>query len=161
MKNPNEIKSQDDVTVNQGGRSSDVLVTTMKTPEELTADWNAGKLEQGWYYVKFADEIYPDYFNSYFIQTGDKCDIEILAPVLTYDEYKAIQEELAEHRHYCCCMENEVMRLDKAKLEEEIAKLKEKIKKKEELIQCLGSNIDELDVKKWFLSLKTTSSADC
>lgn len=66
-----------------------------KTPEELTADWNAGKLEPGWYYVKFADEIYPDYyFNGYFIQTGDKCGIEVIAPVLTYDKYKAIQEVL-------------------------------------------------------------------
>lgn len=56
-------------------------------------------------------------------------------PVPTYDEYKAMQKELAE--------------------------LKEKIKKREELIQCLGSNIDELDVKNRFLSLKTTSSEDC
>lgn len=24
----------------------------MKTSEELTEDWNAGKLEQGWYYVR-------------------------------------------------------------------------------------------------------------
>lgn len=62
-------------------------------------------------------------------------DVQVLAHVPTYDEYKAMQKELAE--------------------------LKEKIKKREELIQCLGSNIDELDVKNRFLSLKTTSSEDC
>lgn len=35
MKNPNEIKSQDDVVVNQGGRSSDVLVATIEKCEKL------------------------------------------------------------------------------------------------------------------------------
>ena len=64
----------------------------MKTSEELTEDWNAGKLEQGWYYVKFADEIYPDYFNGYFIQTGDKCGIEVLAPVPDYEEFKSLRK---------------------------------------------------------------------
>lgn len=39
-------------------------------------------------------------------------------PVPTYDEYKAMQAELAEHRHYCCCEENEVMRLKLAEMEE-------------------------------------------
>lgn len=36
----------------------------------------------------------------------------------------------------------------------ELAELKEKIKKREELIQCLGSNIDELDVKKSVLIIE-------
>lgn len=40
MKNPNEIKSQDDVTVNQGGRSSDVLVTTIEKCEKLELKLN-------------------------------------------------------------------------------------------------------------------------
>lgn len=31
---------------------------------------------------------------------------------------KDIQAELAEHRHYCCCEENEVMRLKLAEMEE-------------------------------------------
>lgn len=59
---------------------------------DLTEDWNAGKLKQGWYYVKFADEIYPDYFNGYFIQTGDKCGIEVLAPVPDYDKLQQLKE---------------------------------------------------------------------
>lgn len=109
-----------------------------KTPEELKADWNAGKLEDGFYYVLTTEDNIVAIAEA---QCGDllvdipEMILKILAPVPSYDEYKAMQEELA--------------------------KLKEKIKKKEELIQCLGSNIDELDVKKWFLSLKTTSSADC
>lgn len=138
-----------------------------KTPEELTAEWKAGKLEADKeYYIKITDDIViidfytQQYDNSHyplglgFDLSSNKFIKKILAPVPTYDEYKAIQEELAEHRHYCCCMENEVMRLELAKLEEEIAELKEKIKKREELIQCLGSNIDELDVKKSVLIIE-------
>lgn len=66
--------------------------TMAKTPEELTEDWKAGKLKNGWYYVKFADEIYPDYFNGYFIQTGDKCGIKVLAPVPDYEEFESLRK---------------------------------------------------------------------
>lgn len=113
----------------------------MKTPEELTEDWKAGKLDWNkFYYIKLTSgEICIDYANgAYFVNgkpqeitmdyTTDEDVKQILAPVLSYDEYKAMQEELA--------------------------KLKEKIKKKEELIQCLGSNIDELDVKKMVLIIE-------
>ena len=97
-----------------------------KTPEDLTEDWNAGELEYRQYWVKnkvwekpFIDRWLPNC--SWKISCKDAIE-QVLAPVLTYDEYKAMQAELAE--------------------------LKEKIKKREELIQCLRSNIDELDVKK-------------
>lgn len=109
----------------------------IKTPEELTADWKAGKLDWNkFYYIKLTSgEICIDYAHgAYFIKgkpqeitmdyTTDNDVKQILAPVPTYDEYKAIQEELAEHRHYCCCMENEVMRLELAKLEEENKQLR-------------------------------------
>lgn len=43
MKNPNEIKSQDDVTVNQGGRRSDVLLATIKKCEILEYKLNIAK----------------------------------------------------------------------------------------------------------------------
>lgn len=103
-----------------------------KTPEELTEDWKAGKLEYRQYWVKnkvwekpFIDRWLPNC--SWKISCKDAIE-QILAPVPTYDEYKAMQAELAE--------------------------LKEKIKKREELIQCLGSNIDELDVKKSVLIIE-------
>lgn len=112
-----------------------------KTPEELTEDWKVGKLDWNkFYYIKLTSgEICIDYANgAYFVNgkpqeitmdyTTDEDVKQILAPVPSYDEYKAIQEELAE--------------------------LKEKIKKREELIQCLGSNIDELDVKKSVLIIE-------
>lgn len=103
----------------------------MKTPEELTEDWKAGKLK-GWFWIKMGDDIFPYYLswhNITFLDTNKKeVSIEVLAPVPDYEELRAIQDELAEHRHYCCCMENEVMRLDKAKLEEENKQLRALLK---------------------------------
>lgn len=102
-----------------------------KTPEELTAEWKAGKLEADKeYYIKITDDIViidfytQQYDNSHyplglgFDLSSNKFIKKILAPVPTYDEYKAMQAELAEHRHYCCCSENEVMRLKLAEMEE-------------------------------------------
>lgn len=93
-----------------------------KTPEELTEDWKAGKLEYGRYWIKnkvwekpFIDRWLPNC--SWEISCKDAIE-QVLAPVPTYDEYKAMQAELAEHRHYCCCSENEVMRLKLAEMEE-------------------------------------------
>lgn len=102
-----------------------------KTPEELTAEWKAGKLDVGFYYVKGVDGLFgimSDYALYRVNLNHSDNEMTLLAPVPTYDEYKAMQAELAE--------------------------LKEKIKKREELIQCLGSNIDELDVKKSVLIIE-------
>ena len=104
-----------------------------KTPEELTEDWLNNKLQTGsfWFVETEGDSPKPmvvdidgdfdDYNGNYYWPCFSKGKLKVLAPC-NYDEYKAMQAELAE--------------------------LKEKIKKREELIQCLRSNIDELDVKK-------------
>ena len=70
----------------------------MKTPEELTADWKAGELEYRQYWVKnkvrekpFIDRWFPNC--SWEISSKDAIE-QILAPVPTYDEYKAMQEQL-------------------------------------------------------------------
>lgn len=65
-----------------------------KNLEELTNDWQDGKLERGWYYVKSGDEVYPDYFNGYFIQTGDKYGTEVLAPVPSYNHFVELNEKI-------------------------------------------------------------------
>ena len=69
-----------------------------KTPEELTEDWKAGELEYGQYWVKnkvwekpFIDRWLPNC--SWKISCKDAIE-QILAPVPTYDEYKAMQEQL-------------------------------------------------------------------
>ena len=93
-----------------------------KTPEELTADWKEGLLEYGQYWVKnkvwekpFIDRWLPNC--SWQISCKDTIE-QVLAPVPSYDEYKAMQDELAEHRENCCYSKNEVLRLKLAEMEE-------------------------------------------
>lgn len=92
-----------------------------KTPEELTKDWKAGKLVQGWYFCKLKNGLIHHFeFNGNDF-TDLTCHIPPVAKILApcnYDEYKAMQKELAEHRRYCCCSENEVMRLKLAEMKE-------------------------------------------
>lgn len=102
-----------------------------KIYEKLTADWKAGKLEYGQYWVKnkvwekpFIDRWLPNC--SWKISCKDAIE-QILAPVPTYDEYKAMQKELAEHRRYCCCEKNEVMQLKLAEMEELLKECKKYI----------------------------------
>ena len=96
-----------------------------KTPEELTAEWKLNKKRNGYFYYQ---DVNKDIYVSQWYKLNPAICVKVLAPVPPYDEYKAMQKELAE--------------------------LKEKIKKREELIQCLGSNIDELDVKKSVLIIE-------
>lgn len=110
-----------------------------KTPEELTKEWLNNKLQAGSFWFVETEDSNPepmvvdmegdlnDYEGNYYRPCFSKGKLKVLAPC-NYDEYKAMQAELAE--------------------------LKEKIKKREELIQCLGSNIDELDVKKSVLIIE-------
>ena len=64
-----------------------------KTPEELTEEWKAGKLECGWYWIKhktrgtISDQYIPG--DDWFVSSGF-CITKILAPC-NYDEYKAMQ----------------------------------------------------------------------
>lgn len=68
-----------------------------KTPEELTADWKAGKLESGWYYIKNEkwNCIFPD---NYFAPvkswrfSKNECIDKILAPVPDYEEFESLRK---------------------------------------------------------------------
>lgn len=122
-----------------------------KTPEELTEDWKAGELVQDKdYYVEtMASDIVIDFYgqlyddshypqNLGFDNVSNGFVKRILAPVPTYDEYKAMQDQIAnlskevegleekftEHKENCCCLENEKLQLDNNKLQEELANLK-------------------------------------
>ncbi len=91
-----------------------------KTPDELTEEWKAGKLLAGDYYIKFENGEIERQNNCIggFLMSCNNRVVQVLAPVPTYEEYKDMQEELAEHRYYCCCNENEVLRLKLAEMEE-------------------------------------------
>lgn len=70
-----------------------------KTPEELIKEWKAGKLDVGFYYVKGVDGLFgimSDYALYRVNLNHSDNEITLLAPVPTYDEYKAMQAELAE-----------------------------------------------------------------
>jgi|GEM_PF-1824402 len=115
-----------------------------KTPEELTAEWKLNKKRNGYFYYQ---DVNKDIYVSQWYKLNPAICVKVLAPVPPYDEYKAMQEELAEHRHYCCCMENEVMRLDKAKLEEENKNLSSQNKHLSDLIADQDKEIGSLRQK--------------
>lgn len=68
----------------------------MKTPEELTADWNAGKLEDGDYYVRLAND---DTIIEHLCK-GEWCFdygwrdviVEVLAPVPDYEKFESLRK---------------------------------------------------------------------
>lgn len=80
-----------------------------KTPEELTKDWKAGELEDGLYYILLENGKTPiseletwyrtnieeskEYYETAqaFYGYSDNMISEVLAPIPTYDEYKAMQ----------------------------------------------------------------------
>lgn len=119
-----------------------------KTPEELTEDWRAGKLDVGFYYVKGADGMFgvmSDYALYKVNLSHPDNEITLLAPVPTYDEYKAMQAAIQK---------GESAIDTNKRLCKTIEELEEKVKDKKELIQCLGSNIDYLDTKKMILIIE-------
>ncbi len=71
-----------------------------KTPEELTEEWKAGKLAAGYYYIKFKNgEIETqDNLIGGFLMNMKNPIVQVIAPVPTYDEYKAMQAELDEFK---------------------------------------------------------------
>lgn len=70
-----------------------------KTPEELTEDWKAGKLVQGWYFCKLKNGLIHHFeFNGNDF-TDLTCHIPPVAKILApcnYDEYKAMQDQIAD-----------------------------------------------------------------
>jgi hypothetical protein len=83
-----------------------------KTPEELTKEWKAGELEDGLYYILLENGKTPiseletwyrtnieeskEYYETEqaFYGYSDNMISEVLAPIPTYDEYKAMQDHI-------------------------------------------------------------------
>lgn len=83
-----------------------------KSPEELTKDWKAGKLDDGLYYIRLENqktlideletwyrtniEESKEYYETEqaFFGYSNNMISEVLAPVPSYEEYKALQEQL-------------------------------------------------------------------
>lgn len=81
-----------------------------KTPEELTEEWLNNKLQAGsFWFVKTEDSNpepmvvdmdgdFNDYEGNYYRPCFSKGKLKVLAPIPTYNEYKAMQAELDEFR---------------------------------------------------------------
>ena len=65
----------------------------------LTEQWRNGTLEENMYYVKLPEEIIIA--NIYQLKqldlVNDADEIEVLAPVPSYDEYKRLQEQIKDY----------------------------------------------------------------
>lgn len=62
----------------------------------LTDDWNTGKLDSGWYFVKIDNQVYPDYYNNYFVQSGDVDGLQVLAPC-DYDHISELEKKAKKY----------------------------------------------------------------
>lgn len=62
----------------------------------LTDDWNTGKLDSGWYFVKIDNQVYPDYYNNYFVQSGDVDGLRVLAPC-DYDHISELEKKAKKY----------------------------------------------------------------
>jgi hypothetical protein len=66
----------------------------------LTEQWKKGELPEGYYYVKDGENMIAEYLDGYFYNNGEPMTSfsggvdEVLAPVPSYDEWKAAQEQL-------------------------------------------------------------------
>lgn len=87
-----------------------------KTPEELTEDWEAGKLPAGWYYLKLENgeiELQNNCIGGFLMSCNNRV-IQILSPVPTYDEYKAMQDQIADASKKVEGLEEEINQWQKA-----------------------------------------------
>ena len=119
-----------------------------KTPEELTEDWKAGKLATNWYYLKLESgeiELQSNNIGG-FIMSIDNNVVQVLAPVPSYDEYRAMQERIADDgktieelsERYRKTKENET------RLLEYTGKLLDRLKDTENTVKSLFQKVIEL-----------------
>ena len=98
------------------------------TSEQLTEQWKKGELPNGYYWIRLSwggmvIMAYHTAFDGLFELDDHYYDSdeisEVLAPVPSYDEWQA---------SYNCMLENEVLRLKNAQLQELLKECKEVIK---------------------------------
>lgn len=79
-----------------------------KTPEELTEKWKTRILPSRWYYIKIEGfkgvdiDLYDKEGNSWLCNSDkDLNPLNVIAPVPTYDEYKAMQAAIDTNKRLC------------------------------------------------------------
>lgn len=95
-----------------------------KTPEELTEEWLNNKLQTGsFWFVEIEDDSskpmvvdidgdFDDYNGNYYWPCFSKGKLKVLAPVPTYDEYKAMKEKIKELEDRIAELEKENKQLE-------------------------------------------------
>lgn len=108
----------------------------------LTEQWKKGELPSGWYYTKLwkGCNVIDYFIGNQFLRYDDSDIVEVLAPVPSYDEWKAAQEQL--HKEGIWYTE-----ISHKKVLKENAQLKELLK------ECFiaineGSYFDQCDILK-------------
>ena len=88
------------------------------TTNNLTELWKKGELEQGYYYTKYTPKVGKPFveieLRNYLIDLAKVRDtetVEVLAPVPSYEDWQQLKDVLNTHKEYCCCSNNEVLRL--------------------------------------------------
>lgn len=88
-----------------------------KTPEELTEKWKTRSLPSGWYWITHSKRgVVPDQYmpDDNWLVSGGFNIIGVLAPVPTYDEDKAMQEQIADASKKVEGLEEEINQWQKA-----------------------------------------------
>lgn len=100
----------------------------------LTEQWKKGELPEGFYYFKMPDgviEIASEYRSILYNLTKDADKIEVLAPVPSYEEWQKVLN---------IDFNNEVLRLENAKLKELLKECREEIS--DEIDDCTDPRIE-------------------
>ena len=86
--------------------------------QDLTEQWKKGELPKGYYYAEDGGEeliIHIQGKNGSVM--GDDFNLEAtdwikpITPVPSYEEWQQLKDVLNTHKEYCCCSNNEVLRL--------------------------------------------------
>ncbi len=116
-----------------------------KTPEELTENWKAGKLDVGFYYVKGVDGLFgvmSDYALYRVNLSNSESEIILLAPVPTYNEYKAMQLRIENEKRLLDYNGKLLNRLKET--EETVKSLFQQIANANKTIEESTENVDDL-----------------
>ena len=119
--------------------------------EQLTEQWKKGELPLGWYYVKYKNDKIEVAENIKWFDCGGWCDNRflhsknisgVIAPVPSYDEWKAAQEQLHKEGIWYTEISHKKVLKENAQLKELLEEVKDYLPEFETLMDILAK-IDE------------------
>lgn len=117
MENVAQRNSQDLERVADTSKTLDHIVDTTEKVS-LTEQWKKAELPKGYYYAEDdGEELIIHIQGQNGSVMGDDFDLKAtdwikpIEPVPSYEEWQQIKDVLNTHKYYCCCSNNEVLRL--------------------------------------------------